>query len=71
MTTWNTTRIQNLQDEIKYNVKRLENWKKAIAEGSEEDNFDIRFYLHNAGKIKQELKKLNSKLEKLQSSVNK
>ncbi len=67
MTKWHTTRIHNLKYEIKCTVKRLENWEKAIAEGSEDDSFDIRFYReNNAGKTKQELKKLNSKLEKLQ-----
>ena len=71
MTKWHTTRIHNLQYEIKCTVKRLENWEKAIAEGSEDDSFDKRFYRERGvRKCKQELTKLNSKLEKLQGVVD-
>lgn len=71
MTNWHQTRIDNIEYEIECVAHRLENWEKAIAKGTEEDSFYIRFYRErNVGKCKQELKKLNSKLKKLQSVVD-
>ena len=67
---YNETRIDNLEHEIKSAAQRLENWERAIAFGSEDDSFDIRFGREfNAGKCKQELKKLNEKLNKLQNAA--
>jgi len=71
MTNWHKTRIDNIEYQIKCAVHRLENWEKAIAKGTEEDSFDIRFYRERGvRKCKQELTKLNSKLEKLQGVVD-
>jgi len=71
MTNWHQTRIDNIEYEIKRATRRLENWEKAIAEGSEDDSFDKRFYRERGvRKCKQELTKLNSKLEKLQGVVD-
>ena len=71
MTNWHKTRIDNIEYQIKCATQRLEIWEKAICFGREDDSFDIRFGRQfNADKCKQELKKLNSKLKKLQSVVD-
>jgi|TARA_R110002126_G_C10302571_1_gene487174 hypothetical protein len=71
MTNRYQTRIDNIEHEIKSATQRLKNWERAISLGSEDDSFDIRFGREfNAGKCKQELKKLNSKLNQLQGVVD-